>query len=231
MRMKDIPWFNRPWTKVKRNGVSAMDDAELLALIFIKGNRRQNAVELANSLLNNFNFHNFSNCSFAELTGCLGDSVKAYQVMALSEICRRYAKLQQRGFARSIESSTDVYNYFAEDLKGRVKEHLYVILLDSKQKIILSDLISVGTLTKSFAHPREVFRLAIKEAAHSLILVHNHPSGDASPSDEDLKITRQLIKVGQILGIKVLDHVIIGSNSYWSHIESKVSEVSVQQDS
>ena len=220
--MKDIPWFNRPWTKIKRNGVQQLDDAELLALIFVKGNRKQNAVELSNTLLSKSNFHTFHKKSLTELTNILGDEVKAYQVLATSEICKRYTKLQMKGFTQTIESSQDVYNYYAQDLQNKLKEHLYVLILDVQHKILHSELISVGSLTKSFAHPREVFRAAIKEAAHSIILVHNHPSGDSNPSADDLKITRQLIKVGSVLGVKVLDHVIIGKGQYWGHLDSTV---------
>lgn len=223
--MKDIPWFNRPWTKIKRNGVEQLDDAELLALIFVKGNKKQNAVELSNSLLTKSNFHTFHKQSLTQLTTILGDEVKAYQILATSEICRRYAKLQMKGFSQTIESSRDVYNYFASDLQNKVKEHLYVLILDAQHKILQSELISVGTLTKSFAHPREVFRSAIKEAAHSIILVHNHPSGDTNPSSEDLKITRQLMQAGSVLGIKVLDHIIIGNNQYWSHLDAGVKVI------
>ncbi len=230
MRMKSIPWFNRPWTKTKRNGVSKLDDAELLALIFVKGNKQHNSVELANLLLSKSNFHTFYKKSLTELTKILGDEVKAYQILAMAEICKRHSKLQMKGFTQTIESSRDVYNYYAADLQTKVKEHLYVLVLDAKHKILGSELISVGSLTKSFAHPREVFQAAIKEAAHSIILVHNHPSGDPSPSKEDLKITRQLMQAGSLLGIKVLDHIIIGRGKYWSNLDVGVRDVSEQQE-
>ncbi len=229
MRMKDIPWFNRPWTKIKRNGVEALDDAELLALIFIKGTKinkkTYNATEIANILLSKRNFHKFHTTSLKELKLILNDEIKAYQILAISEICKRYAKLQVKGFKTNIESSKDAYNYFATDMNGKNKEHLYALLLDSKHKIISSELISVGTLTKSFAHPREVFAPAIKAAAHSIVLVHNHPSGDPKPSSDDLKITRQLTKAGSVLGIKILDHIIIGENRYWSYVDAGVKNV------
>lgn len=230
MRMKEIPWFNRPWTKTKRNGVSQLDDAELLALIFIKGNKEHNAVELSNQLLSKSNFHLFHKLSFTELTTLLGNEVKAYQILAMSEICKRYAKLQMKGFTQTIESSVDVYNYFATDLMNKQKEHFFVLILDAQHKILKSELISVGSLTKSFAHPREVFQAAVKESAHSIILVHNHPSGECKPSSDDLKITRQLMQAGSVLGIKVLDHVIIGKGQYWSHLDAGVKIISGKQE-
>jgi DNA repair protein RadC len=229
MRMKDIPWFNRPWTKIKRSGTKNLDDAELLALIFISGTKigqqPYNAIELANILLKQRNFHHFHRLSLPQIKSIIGDEIKAYQIMAISEICKRYAKLQVKAFKTTIESSTDVYNYFCKDLTNKSKEHLYALLLNAKQKIISSVLISVGSLTQSVAHPREIFKPAIEHAAYSIILVHNHPSGDPSPSSEDLKITRQLTKAGSMLGIKVLDHIIIGENKYWSYLDAGVKEV------
>ena len=229
MRMKEIPWFNRPWTKTKRNGTSNLDDAELLALIFIKGakinNKSYNAIELANTLLSKRNFHQFHNLTLPEINSIIGDEVKAFQIMAISEICKRYAKLQIKAFKTTIESSMDVYNYYSQDLSAKSREYLYALLLDAKQKIISSELISVGSLTQSVAHPREVFAPAIKQAAHSIVLVHNHPSGDPSPSSDDLKITRQLTKVGTMLGIKVLDHIVVGDQKYWSYVDAGIREV------
>lgn len=227
--MKDIPWFNRPWTKIKRNGTTTLDDAELLALIFIKGakinKKTYNAIELANTLLSKRNFHQFHHLSLPEIKSIVGDEIKSFQIMAIAEICKRYARLQVKGFKTTVDSSTDVYNYYITDLKNKQKEHLYALLLDSKNKIITSELISIGSLTKSVAHPREVFKPAIKQAANSIVLVHNHPSGDPNPSSDDLKITRQLTKIGTMLGIKVLDHIIIGDNKYWSYLDAGVCEV------
>ncbi len=221
MRMKDIPWFNRPWTKLKRNGPAALDDAELLSLIFMRGNEKENVLDLSNRLLARYNLHHFSGCSSGELKDLLGEEVKAYQVQGLGELFKRYSKLKERGFRSSVETAKDVFVYLREELRDKKKEHLYALLLDSKNKIIKTKLISIGSLNQSFAHPREVFAPAIREAAQSIILVHNHPSGDPRPSKDDIRITKKLQKAGVLLGIKVIDHVIIGDEKYWSWLESK----------
>jgi DNA repair protein RadC len=220
MRMKDIPWFNRPWTKMRRNGIESLDDAELLALIFKQGTKELNALELANTLLKQHNFHKLHGISVKKLQSLLNDDeIKAFQIKAVAEVCRRHSKLINKGFNTTIETAIDVHRFYRDDLQNKKREHLYVLLLDAKNKVIKSELISVGTLTQSFAHPREVFFAAIKNSAHTVILVHNHPSGDPSPSTHDIKITKKVMRAGELLGIKVLDHVIIGNNSYWSFLE------------
>jgi DNA repair protein RadC len=219
--MKEIPWFNRPWTKLKRKGAHTLDDAELLSMIMMRGNKENNCLELSNRLLEKHNLHEFGFCGLKELKSLLGEEVKAFQILAIAELCKRYSKLKNKGFKTVIETSSDVYNHFKEDLKNKKKEYFYAILLDVRQAVICKELISVGTINQSFAHPREVFRKAIQEAASSIILVHNHPSGDKKASKEDLKITKKLVKAGELLGIKVLDHVIIGEDGYWSYTESE----------
>jgi len=220
--MKEMPWFTRPWTKIKRNGSKGLDDAELLSIIFMRGNEKESALELANKLLVNYNLNYFSSCSLKELTTLLGEETKAMQIMALAELNSRYTKLKDKAFTKTtVETAEDVYNKFKEEVKDKRKEHLYVVLLDAKNKIIKTPLISVGSLNQSFAHPREVFYPAIKESANALILVHNHPSGDPKPSPDDIRITKKLIRAGQILGIKVLDHIIVGNGKYWSWVEER----------
>ena len=221
MRMKDIPWFNHPWTKLKRKGPQSLDDAELLSIILLRGNKQENVLELSNKILSKHNLHHFTNCGMKELKELLGEDVKVYQILALGELFKRYGKLKSKGFSTTIEDAKDVFNIFHEELKSKKKEHLYALLLDSKNRIIKTELISVGTLNQSFAHPREVFVKAIKESANSIILVHNHPSGDPNPSKDDVVITKKLIKSGNLLGIKVLDHIIIGRDKYWSWMENK----------
>lgn len=218
--MKEIPWFNRPWTKLKRKGAASLDDGELLAMILMRGNEKENVLELSNKLLSRYNLHHLSNCSLKELKDVLGEEIKAYQILGLAELCKRYSRLKNKGFKLSLETALDVFNHFVEELRGKKKEHLYAILLNSKNKIIKKELISVGTLNQSFSHPREVFRSAIREAANAIILVHNHPSGDPKASKDDIVITKKLIKAGNLLGIRVLDHVIIGRDSYWSWMEN-----------
>ena len=129
---------------------------------------------------------------------------------------------KRNGFKPTIESAEDVYNYFVDFLKDKKKEHFYALLLDSKNRIIKEELISVGTLNASLIHPREVFKAAIVNSANSIILVHNHPSGDCEASLEDQDFTEKIFQTGELLKIKILDHVIIGKGNY--HSFKKINE-------
>lgn len=224
MRLKDIPWFNRPWNKIKRNGISSLDDAELLSVIFIRGNIDENAIEISNRLLSKYNLNKFAECSLTELKNTLGDEFKAYQIMSLSELFIRYSKLQQNGYKQVIKTPEDVFHLFHDEFRYKKKEYLFALLLDAKKKIIKKHLISKGILDASLIHPREVFKPAISESAHSIILIHNHPSGECQPSDRDITITQKLEDAGNLLGITLNDHVIIGKSGFFSFKEQKYLE-------
>lgn len=212
-----MPWFNRPNAKIKKYGVNNLDDAELLAIIFGRGNKENNAIELSNRILSKHNWHSLSNLSIKELNEILGDDVKAYKIQSVIEICKRFSKLKEKSYTKSIKSSKDVFNIMRYEIKDTKKEHLFAIYLDCQNKIIdKPELITMGLLDKSLIHPREVFKNAIKKSSKSVIIVHNHPSGEVTPSDADLKVTKILKKAGLIIDIKVLDHVIIGKDKYFS---------------
>lgn len=216
MKIKDIPWFNRPGIRLKRKGASHLNDAELLAIVFGRGNPEENAVDLANRLLGKYNFDKLSDLSFHELRKESKDQVKAMKIQAMFEFFRRTNKLQKNGFKQKIKTAENVFNYYVDELRDKKKEHFYALFLDTKNRIISEECISVGTLNSSLIHPREVFNPAIKASSNSVIFVHNHPSGDCKPSKEDEEVTKMLCNAGDLLGINVLDHVIIGNNSYTS---------------
>lgn len=216
MKIKDIPWFNRPGWRLKRKGVSHLSDAELLAIVLGRGNPEENAIDLANRLLGEYNFDKLANLSFRELKEESKDQVKAMKIQAMFEIFRRTSKLKKDGFKTRVKTAEDVYNHFVDEVSDKKKEYFYALLLNTKNKIISKEEISVGTLNSSLIHPREVFNPAIKNSANSIVLVHNHPSGDCDPSEEDKNVTRMLKDSGDLLGIDVLDHVIIGKNKYSS---------------
>jgi len=221
MRLKDIPWFNRPWTKIRRKGISELDDAELLATIFIRGRKGINAIDLSNKLLARYNFNEFSKCTISELNDVLKDEIKTYQILSLSELFIRYSKLEKRGFKQYIDESKDVFNMFVDEFKHKRKEYLYGLIVDKRNRITKRILISKGTLDVSLIHPREVFKPAIKESGHSIILVHNHPSGDCEPSNHDIMVTQKIRKSGELLGIPLQDHIIIGKDNYYSFKDEK----------
>ena len=219
MKIKDIPWYNRPGIRLKKKGVSSLSDAELLAIVIGRGNKEENAVDISNRVLKSHNFNKLSNLSFHELEGEFKNQVPAMKMLATFEIFRRASKQIKKGYKFSIQTAQDVYSYFTDELEDKNKEFLYALLLDTKNKIIGEELVSIGTLNSSLIHPREVFNPAIKASSNSIVLVHNHPSGDANPSKEDIEITKKLDDAGSILGINVFDHVIIGKNCFTSFKE------------
>ncbi|MCK5643736.1 MAG: DNA repair protein RadC [Gammaproteobacteria bacterium] len=218
MRIKDISLENRPRERFLKNGAISLSDAELLAIILLKGTRDENVVDMSNRLISTYGISNLSILTFSQLQKIKGiGPVKAMQVKALFEFNKRHNLSKQNGV--SIKSAKDVFNYATEKLKDSDREIFIVLHLDTKNKIQKAETISIGTLNGTLIHPREIFKSAIKESANSIILVHNHPSGDPAPSDEDISITKRLIKAGELLNIKVLDHVIVGDGRYWSYNE------------
>jgi len=225
MRIKDLPNFSKPSSKLIKYGASKLDTPELLAIIFGRGDWEESALELSNRLIKKHNLHRFENLGFNELINEIkgkretietSDYVKAMQIFSLIELSKRYNKLVNKGYKRSIKGAKDVYDLLVDKYGNLKQEHFICLYLDTKNKIIKEENVFKGTLNSSLVHPREVFRTAIKESANSIILVHNHPSGDVSPSVEDERITLEFQKAGEILGIKVLDHIIIGKDGYYS---------------
>jgi len=222
MKIRDIPWYNRPGIRLKRKGVSVLSDAELLAIVLGRGNTKENAIDISNRVLRSNNFDKLTTLSFHELESEFKNQVPAMKILAMYEIFRRTNKLKKSGYRVKIKTAEDVFNYFVDKLQDKKKEHFYVLLLDTKNNIIGEEIISVGTLNASLIHPREVFNPAIKASANSIILVHNHPSGDCNHSVEDKQVTKIISNAGEILGIKVTDHIVIGKNSYTSLMEQKL---------
>src|SRR3989344_9197177 len=220
MKIKEIPWFNRPGFKLTRNGVKTLDDAELLSIIFGVGSKKESALELSNKLLKKYNLNKLENLSIKDLANeCNNDFNKALQMLSLIEICKRYNCLINNGYTKSIRSAKDVFNIFPYKLLNEKRETFIVLSLDSKNNIIKEEEVSKGILDSSLVHPREVFKSAIRESAYSIILIHNHPSGDCTPSKQDIEATKILMKAGETLDIPVTDHVIIGKDNYYSFKE------------
>ena len=222
-RIKDICQDERPREKLERYGPDSLSNDELLALILRTGHQKENAIDMSHRLINEYGLDKLSDLALNELQEIKGIGfAKACQIIALFEFNKRHNKAVKTKETVTIEKPEDVYNYFVDELKDKKKEHFYALLLDSKNKIIKKDLISVGTLDNSLVHPREVFKEAIKNSAAGVILVHNHPSGDPEPSENDVEITQKIAKAGNILNIKVLDHVIIAEKG-WDNIKINYS--------
>jgi len=175
---------------------------------------------MSNRLIKEYGLDKLLECSLKELQTIKGiGPSKAMQILTIAELQKRIN--QSKTPIKKISCAEDVFNYFHERLKDEKQEHFYVLMLDTKNNIIGEHLISKGILDASIIHPREVFKPAIKNSAAKIILVHNHPSGDPKPSNEDLDITEKLMRTGEELDIKVLDNVIIGMEEFWSWKEEK----------
>jgi DNA repair protein RadC len=219
MRIKDISKENRPMERLEKKGASTLSDAELLAVILKTGNKEENVIDMSNRLISKYGISKLSNCSLTELQEIKGiGKVKASQILALFEFNKRHnlSKINNN----SIKCAKDVFEYASQKLPND-KEHFMILHLDSKNRIIKDEIISIGILNASIIHPREVFKSAIKESANSIILVHNHPSGDPNPSKEDEDTSEKLFEAGNLLDIKVLDHVIVGKDEWFSFKENK----------
>lgn len=220
VNIKDMPESMRPREKLMARGETSLNDAELLAIILGMGTKKLNALDLATRMLvKHGSLRQLKEASLEELTAEKGiGPAKAVSIKAAIEIGRRIAGDVQSRIA--IKSPEDVINAVAslnmEEMRYYDREHFRVMYLDRKGGLLVMEDVSVGGLHSSIVHPREVFKTAVKKSAASMILVHNHPSGDPTPSREDIDITRRLIEAGQLMGIEVLDHVIIGEKTYCS---------------
>lgn len=215
--IKDLPEHERPRERLETHGAAAVSNAELLAVILRTGSAGQSAVELANTLLARFgSLENLAAAAVADIAGIKGvGKAKACQIAAALELGRR-AATHKDGRRPAITSPEDLAAIVQPQLAGLRHETFSVALLNTKNELLKIIPVSQGTLSGSLVHPRETFRAAIAEGCNSVILIHNHPSGDPEPSDDDIRITRSLVDAGRIIGIRVLDHLIIAKNSYRS---------------
>jgi DNA repair protein RadC len=217
--IKDWPEEDRPREKLMSRGAASLSDTELLAIILRNGNvgTGKSAVDQARLLLGRFEgLKGLDAATLVELTGVKGiGPAKAAEIKASLEIARRLSSTQWRA-GEPLRSAEEVFRHFHENLGREKREVFYVVLLNNKNKKIREVRISEGSLTASLVHPREVYNPVIRESAAAVIFVHNHPSGDPAPSPEDIEITRRLKEVGEVMGIRVLDHVVIGHGRYFS---------------
>ncbi len=218
MRLKDISWFDRPWTRIKKKGVSNLSDADLLAAVIGRGNKKENAIDLSHRVLSSYNFDKLPDLTLTELEKELGNDIHALRIQAMYEIFRRTNRLKKNGYKTTINTAEDVFRYFVDELEDKKKEYLYALFLDSRNHVIDEELVSMGTLNSSLVHPREVFKYAIKNSANSIVLVHNHPGGEAKASREDLLVTKQIYEAGQLLNIDLFAHVIIAGDD-WTTVD------------
>lgn len=216
-KIKDLPEQERPRERLMEYGASNISTSELLAILLRSGSEGKSALTLANQLLEKYgSLRSLSNATIEELQDIRGiGPAKASQLEAGITLAVRLAK-EQKQEQPQFESPDSVYQYVRLEIRDAKREIFMSLMLDGKKKLIRQEHISKGTLTSSLVHPREVFRPAIRSSAAALIFAHNHPSGDPSPSKEDIDITERLRDVGELIGIRVLDHIIVGDQTYTS---------------
>lgn len=220
--IRETPAPDRPRERLYRLGAGALTTAELLAILLSTGRSGASATDVAGAMLNEGGpaLWHLARRPAAELARVAGvGCAKAARVVAALELGRRLQE-EGRGERPRIRAPADVYRWFAPRLADLAAEEFHVLALDSQSGVLRDLLITRGILNSSLVHPREVFRGAIAEAAAGVIVVHNHPSGDPTPSADDRAVTRQLVEAGRIIDVPVYDHVVVGAGRYVSFAES-----------
>lgn len=214
-RIRDLPKVDRPRERLQQKGPGALSNSELLAILLGSGMRGKNVLEVAEYILRKFGSKGLFETSFDDLRQVPGiGEVKATQLIAAFELSKRILLGQQED-AAVVETPEDVYS-LSKRIHRLKKEHFLAYLLDARNVVIAKETISVGTLTMAVVHPREVFEPAVRHSAAGIVLVHNHPSGDSTPGDDDRRLTKRLVEAGKLMGIEILDHVIVTQNGYTS---------------
>jgi len=220
LTIKEMPPDIRPRERLFRYGVGALSDAELLAIILGTGNKEETTLQLSQFILSKFETLNkLASASYEELIEINGiGTAKSSQILASIELGKRIS-VAPNGKGDFISCPEDIVNLFMTEMRFLDKECFKAALLNTKNRVLKVVEVSTGSLSSSVVHPRELYKFAIKCSAASIIVVHNHPSGDPSPSKEDICLTQRLSEAGKILGIELLDHLVIGDGSYVSFKE------------
>ena len=218
--IKDIPLSERPRERLLKYGKESLSNEELLSIILKTGTKNYSVKELSNHILKNFkNIKEMKYITINKLTEINGiGEGKAIELLAALELGKRVYYIEQKEKVL-LNSSKKIYEYFKNIFIEEYQECFYALYLDTKSKLISYKLLFKGTINSSCVHPREVFKNAFLESAYSIIVIHNHPSGDPTPSKEDIKVTETLMQIGKIMAIPVVDHIIIGNNQYYSFYE------------
>lgn len=221
MNIKELRKEDRPRERLIRNGPEVLSNSELLAIILGTGSKKMDVLELSNKFFKKYNIKNLSRLKISILKKELGiGDAKACKIISCFELGRRLFSFSENKKIQ-IKNAKDIAEIFIPKMNHLEKEYFKGVYLDSRQKIIKEETIFVGSLNESVVHPREIFKIALEENAAAIIVLHNHPSGNSAPSKFDEEITKELIKAGEVLGIPILDHIIIGDKEYFSFREEK----------
>ncbi|MDO5039299.1 DNA repair protein RadC [Clostridium sp.] len=218
LKILDMPENERPKEKLLRYGAESLSNPELLAIILRTGTKGENVLSLSQRIISEFNgLNGILNASIKEMTEIKGvKESKASQMIAIAELFKRFNTYKSFNEFKRVTSPNDVASMLYGEMGTFNQEVLKLIILNTKNEIIKIKDVFKGSLNSSLIHPREIFNEAIRNSAASIIICHNHPSGDPTPSDEDIKVTIRLKECGEIIGIKLIDHVVIGRNIYVS---------------
>ena len=219
-----MPLEDRPREKLSLRGSQNLTDAELLAILLRTGSKGKSVIQISQELIKkNGNLAVLASNSFSQMTKISGiGNDKAATLLAAFELSRRIQSQSKWYSDKKISSPGEVADIFIPLLKDELKERFIVVCLNSANKIIKYEVISVGNLNSSIVHPREVFKVAIENNSASIILIHNHPSGNSDPSNEDISITKKIVETGTIMSIPVFDHIIIAGKNFTSFVEKRL---------
>lgn len=226
MKLLEIPINERPRERLFNEGCDKLSNEELLSIILKTGTKDKSVKELSLELLKECeDISNLKNMSFERLIKIKGiGKVKAIEILATIEIGKRIFLCNNVKNNKRLTSSKDIWESTKYLFYGKKQEYFYCLYFNNKQELIERKLLFMGTIDKSLIHPREVFKNAYLCSASSIICLHNHPSGDVLPSKADIEITKSLIKIGNIQGIQLVDHIIISENNYFSFFENNLME-------
>lgn len=224
-KIKEIPFGERPRERLKQVGPTYLSDAELLAIILKTGTKNKNVKDLSTEILKNNSLQNFKNITFNSLIQIKGiGEVKAIELLATIELGRRiFLPISQELI--ELGNPQKIYLALRNLFISKNQEYFYALYFNTKRQLISKKLLFIGTINESVVHPREVFKEAYLLSAAYIICLHNHPSNDTTPSNADIDFTNQIMKIGQIQGIPVVDHLIIGKDNYYSFYERKSTKV------
>lgn len=222
--MKELPESEKPYEKFLQKGATGLSDAELLAVILRSGSKERTALQLAQEVLcqeqkNLLNLHQLTMEDLVKIPGI--GQVKAIQLKCIAELSKRMSVTDYRKNLQVNKPET-IANYYMEQLRHETTEKLLLAMFDAKNRFLGDEVLSVGTVNSSLVSPREIYLRSLQRQAVNIIILHNHPSGDATPSDEDYRTTLRVAECGQMLGIFLADHIIIGDNSYTSFREKGI---------
>ena len=219
-KIKDIPIGERPRERVKQNGISNITNKELIAIILKTGTRNLNATDLALNILVEYPIEEFKNLTLAQLTKIKGiGEVKALELLEAIEIGKRINYTTAVKKRKKLNNPEAIWQETRYLFVGKKQELFYCLYFNEKQELIERKLLFMGTVNKSITHPREIFKEAYKNSASSIVCLHNHPSNDLCPSTADINFTKSLMEIGRIQGIPLIDHIIVGDDSFYSFYE------------